>query len=144
MCTSGLRLLLAYPPPEQGFMKTRRTELDPPVRVVDIHKKTFYALHVHEPERWPAKPPPNADQAFTVWLQLQDVNGDWSPKVPMPWHNFCEKVTWKASVNLDFSLWASSPQRWRYSAISKSIYTFDAWRRQNAVRAPSPYAMSSA
>lgn len=143
-CVTGLRLLLAHPPPERGFKKTRRPELDPPVRVVDIRKKSFYALHVHEPDHFPAKPPPDAGKAFTVWLQVQDVNGEWSPQVPVPWYNFCENAAWKASVNLDFSLWSSSPERWRYNTFASSIYAFDAWQRRLAAPSPAPRALSSA
>ena len=56
----------------------------------------------------------------------------------VPWDRFCESPAWKASVNLDFSLWASTQERWRYpgGAGSGSIYAFDEWRR--AIRKPSP------
>ena len=133
-CTSGLLLLLAHPPHSWGYSKTRRPELD-------IRKESFYALGVHEPWSYPATPPPHAGRAFTCWVQLQDPNGDWSPQLPVPWDRFCESPAWKASVDLDFSLWASTQERWRYlgGAESASIYAFDEWHR--ASRKPSPKRM---
>ena len=136
-CRSGLALLYTHPPQDWGFKRTRRPELDPPVRVVDIRKESFHSLHVDEPQSFPARPPPDAGRVFTVWVQLQDVNGEWSAALAVPWCRFCENPSWKASVDLDFSLWASSHERWCYSSTPRSIYSFAEWQRQPASPAPS-------
>ena len=125
-CTSGLMLRIAHPPRDWGYSKTRRPELDAPMRVVDIRKANYYSVGFHEPWTYPATPSPHAGRAFTCWIQLQDLNGDWSPTLHVPWDKFCESPAWKASVNLDFSLWASTQERWRYpgGAGNGSIYAF--------------------
>ena len=135
-CYSGLALLLTHPPAEWGFKRTRRPELDPPMRVVDVRKVSFHDLGFDEPKRFPADPPPGAERAFAVKLQLQDSNGDWSPVVTVPWHNFSENKVWKQSVDLDFKLWASSRQRWCYNASSSSIYSYLEFERRAHPQAP--------
>ncbi len=135
-CLSGLRLLYVHPPQDWGYRQTRRPELDPPVRVVDIRKVSFHSLRVDEPQSFPATPPPNAGRAFSVWIQLQDVNGEWSAAISVPWHSFCENPSWKASVDLDITLWASSHERWCYTATPRSIYSFTEWQRQCMSPAP--------
>lgn len=135
-CRSGLALLYVHPPRDWGYKRTRLPALDPPVRVVDIRKESFHSLRVDEPLSFPAKPPPDAGRAFTVWVQLQDVNGEWSAALAVPWCHFCENPSWKASVDLDFSLWASTRERWCYTATPRSIYSFAEWQRQLASPAP--------
>ena len=117
-------LLVAHPPPDLGCKKTRHPALDQPTRVVDVKKASFHALGINEPLTYPAKPPPYAGLAFTVFLQLQESKGGWSPTLPAPWQNFSENPVWKASLNLDFSLWSSSRERWCYCAVPRSIYKF--------------------
>ena len=138
-CMSGLMLLIAHPPHDWGYSKTRRPELDAPIRVVDIRKSNYYTLGFHEPWTYPATPSPHAGQAFECWVQFQDLNGDWSPTMHVPWDRFCESPTWKASVNVDFSLWASTQERWRYpgGAGTGSIYAFAERHRPSPKRARS-------
>ncbi len=127
----GLSLLYAHPPREWGYKRTRRPELDPRVRVVDVLKESFHALRVNEPLHFPGPPPPDAGRAFTVVIQLQDLHEEWSAPLRVPWHSFCENPSWKASVDVDFTLWASTRERWCYSATPRSIYSFADWQEQN-------------
>ena len=52
----------------------------------------------------------------------------------VPWNNFAENPVWKSSVNLDFSLWTSSRDRWIYCSVARSIYNFE--EEQQRTRAP--------
>lgn len=130
---AGLHLLLNYPPHSRGYRLTRNTNLDPPIRVVDVFKKPFPAPP-DMPERFPAAPPPNLASYFLVELVPRDLHGNEGPSLTISYAHFAENAAWKASFHgggpQDGRLWASTRARWCYGPARASIYGFEDYERE--------------